>query len=149
MVTPLNFPPFHPTIEMWILYINRFQCVMDATNLSDIPPNRKKAYFLKIQKSSSLPGAKPNSTVHYAETYFEEEYFEEEAVNHLKTPQPIQRRSLPTDKRQFTPQLICLSYGGNHLRTTCHFRNAVCLKCQRKVTWLESVKHQETQTCQE
>ncbi|KAG8139180.1 hypothetical protein E2320_001944 [Naja naja] len=86
-----------------------------------------------IQKSNSLPRMKPSSTVHYEDTYFEDDYFEEEeAVNHLKTPQSMQRRSLPADKIQLTPQLICLSCGGNHLRATCHFRNSVCLKCQKK-----------------
>ncbi|KAG8136008.1 hypothetical protein E2320_008983 [Naja naja] len=46
MTALLNFPPFQLTTETWASYINRFKCVMDAANLSDIPPNRKKAYFL-------------------------------------------------------------------------------------------------------
>ncbi|KAG8138908.1 hypothetical protein E2320_001689 [Naja naja] len=37
-----NFLPFWPTTETWTSYINRFECVMDAANLSDIPSNRKK-----------------------------------------------------------------------------------------------------------
>ncbi|KAG8136110.1 hypothetical protein E2320_009098 [Naja naja] len=87
----------------------------------------------KIQKASSLPGGKPSSAVHYEDTYFEEEDLkEEEEINCVRTPQPTQRRSLPTDRRQLTPQLICLSYGENHLRATCCFRNTVCLKCQKK-----------------
>ncbi|KAG8139302.1 hypothetical protein E2320_002061 [Naja naja] len=48
MMALLNFPPFSPTTEMWTSYINRFECVMDAANLLDIPPNRKKAYFLSF-----------------------------------------------------------------------------------------------------
>ncbi|KAG8128757.1 hypothetical protein E2320_015558 [Naja naja] len=195
---------------MWTSYINRFECVMDAVNLSDIPSNRKKAYFLSfcgatifntaaalvapqmvkavtwedlqevlgnhyapkpsrivcrhafrrrsqaegksigvrdlwlqrrllakadldlkqaieeaqaaelsnvsaaaIQKASSLPWGKPSSAVHYEDTFFKDEDFEvEEEINHLRAPQPTQRRSLPIDRRQPTQQLICLSCGG-------------------------------------
>ncbi|KAG8134605.1 hypothetical protein E2320_007705 [Naja naja] len=48
MIAPPNFPPFRPSAETWTSYINRFECVMDAANLSDIPSNRKKAYFLSF-----------------------------------------------------------------------------------------------------
>ncbi|KAG8130988.1 hypothetical protein E2320_017572 [Naja naja] len=48
MTAPPNFPPFRPSAETWTSYINRFECVMDAANLSDIPSNRKKAYFLSF-----------------------------------------------------------------------------------------------------
>ncbi|KAG8139044.1 hypothetical protein E2320_001818 [Naja naja] len=48
MTAPPTFPPFWLTTEMWTSYINRFKCIMDAANLSDIPPNRKKAYFLSF-----------------------------------------------------------------------------------------------------
>ncbi|KAG8139606.1 hypothetical protein E2320_002369 [Naja naja] len=48
MTAPPNFPPFRPSAETWTSYINRFKCVMDAANLSDIPSNRKKAYFLSF-----------------------------------------------------------------------------------------------------
>ncbi|KAG8138991.1 hypothetical protein E2320_001764, partial [Naja naja] len=195
MAAPPNFPPFHPTTKMWTSYINRFKCVMDAANLSDIPPNRKKAYFLSFCEATVFAMAtallsatlqcrfrdhlddmlldqlvcgvrddclqKPTSTysrqlrkhkklncqpylqqrskkqaafpVHYEDTYFKVEYFkEEETGNCLKALQLMQRQSLPTDKRQLTPQLICVSCGGNHQRATCRFRNAVCLKCQKK-----------------
>ncbi|KAG8123569.1 hypothetical protein E2320_018876 [Naja naja] len=77
-----------------------------------------------IQRANSLPGNKPSAAVHYEDASCEDEYFEEEEeVNHLRAPQPFQQRRLPTE------QLICLSCGENHLRTTCCFRNAVCLKC--------------------
>ncbi|KAG8137385.1 hypothetical protein E2320_004637 [Naja naja] len=48
MMAPLNFPPFRLTTKTWTSYINRCECVMDAANLSDIPSNRKKAYFLSF-----------------------------------------------------------------------------------------------------
>ncbi|KAG8134210.1 hypothetical protein E2320_007337 [Naja naja] len=48
MTAPPNFPPFRLTTETWTSYINRFECVMDTANLSDIPSNRKKAYFLSF-----------------------------------------------------------------------------------------------------
>ncbi|KAG8132808.1 hypothetical protein E2320_010627 [Naja naja] len=84
-----------------------------------------------IQKANNLPGSKPSTVVNYEDEFFEEE----EEVNRLRTPQPFQKRRLPTQ------QLICLSCGGNHLRTTCRFRNAVCHNCQRKVIWQESANH--------
>ncbi|KAG8132458.1 hypothetical protein E2320_010311 [Naja naja] len=254
MSAPPNFPPFRPLAETWTSYINRFKCVMDAANLSDIPSNRKKAYFLSfcgatvfdtatamlapqtvkavsweelqevlgnhyapkpsriarrhafcqrtqaenesvseyvaalrsaalhcgfrdqlddmlldqlvcgvrdlrlqrrllakadltlkqgieeaqaaelssvsaaaIQKANNLPGSKPSTAVNYEDAAYEDEYLEEEEeVNRLRTPRPFQKRRPPIQ------QLICLSCGGNHLRTTCRFRNAVCLNCQRK-----------------
>ncbi|KAG8139305.1 hypothetical protein E2320_002064 [Naja naja] len=83
-----------------------------------------------IQKANNLPGSKPSTAVNYEDAAYEDEFFEEEEeVNRLRTPQPFQKRRLPTQ------QLICLSCGENHLRTTCRFRNAVCLNCQRKVIW--------------
>ncbi|KAG8127961.1 hypothetical protein E2320_014830 [Naja naja] len=48
MTAPPNFLPFRPTTETWTSYINRFECIMDATNLLGISPNRKKAYFLSF-----------------------------------------------------------------------------------------------------
>ncbi|KAG8147419.1 hypothetical protein E2320_022974, partial [Naja naja] len=72
-----------------------------------------------IQKANNLPGSKPSTAVNYEDAAYEDEFFEEEEeVNRLRTPQPFQKRRLPTQ------QLICLSCGGNHLRTTCRFRNA-------------------------
>ncbi|KAG8142913.1 hypothetical protein E2320_006105 [Naja naja] len=71
-----------------------------------------------IQKANNLPGSKPSTAVNYEDAAYEDEFFEEEEeVNHLRTPQPFQKRKLPTQ------QLICLSCGGNHLRTTykAHF----------------------------
>ncbi|KAG8139193.1 hypothetical protein E2320_001964 [Naja naja] len=128
MTAPPNFPPFRPSAETWTSYINRFECIMDAANLSDIPSNRKKAYFLTaIQKAINLPGSKPSTAIHYEDAAYEDEYLEEEEeVNRLRTPRPFQKKRPPLQ------QMICLSCGGNHLRTTCRFRNAVCLNCQRK-----------------
>ncbi|KAG8140765.1 hypothetical protein E2320_003418 [Naja naja] len=40
------------TTETWTSYINRFKCIMDAANLSDYPPNRKKAYFLSFCRAT-------------------------------------------------------------------------------------------------
>ncbi|KAG8133547.1 hypothetical protein E2320_011312 [Naja naja] len=72
-----------------------------------------------IQKANSLPGSKPSTAVNYEDAAYEDEYFEEEEeVNRLRAPQPSQKRRLPSQ------QLICLSCGGNHLTTTCRFRNA-------------------------
>ncbi|KAG8139073.1 hypothetical protein E2320_001854 [Naja naja] len=48
MSAPPNFLPFRPSAETWTSYINRFECIMDTANLSDIPSNRKKAYFLSF-----------------------------------------------------------------------------------------------------
>ncbi|KAG8139199.1 hypothetical protein E2320_001980 [Naja naja] len=53
-----------------------------------------------IQKANSLPGGKPSSAVHYKDTLFEDEDFEgEEGINRLRTPQPMQKKSLPIDRR--------------------------------------------------
>uniref|UniRef100_A0A2D4HQ32 Retrotransposon gag domain-containing protein n=1 Tax=Micrurus lemniscatus lemniscatus TaxID=129467 RepID=A0A2D4HQ32_MICLE len=48
MTTPPNFPLFRLATKKWTSYINRFECILDATNLDDIPANRKKAYFLSF-----------------------------------------------------------------------------------------------------
>uniref|UniRef100_A0A2D4I9Z4 Retrotransposon gag domain-containing protein n=1 Tax=Micrurus lemniscatus lemniscatus TaxID=129467 RepID=A0A2D4I9Z4_MICLE len=48
MTTPPNFPLFQPATKKWMAYLNRFECVLDAANLDDIPSNRKKAYFLSF-----------------------------------------------------------------------------------------------------
>ncbi|KAG8137810.1 hypothetical protein E2320_003760 [Naja naja] len=48
MSAPPTFPPFHPATETWNSYINWFECVMDAADLTEIPANRKKAYFLSF-----------------------------------------------------------------------------------------------------
>ncbi|KAG8147957.1 hypothetical protein E2320_000163 [Naja naja] len=39
---------FHPTSETWESYINRFDCFLDAADLSEIPSQRRKAYFLSF-----------------------------------------------------------------------------------------------------
>ncbi|KAG8132764.1 hypothetical protein E2320_010586 [Naja naja] len=52
-----------------------------------------------------------------------DDYLEEE--EEVNRPEPLK-------KRPPLQQMICLSCGGNHLRTTCRFRAVVCLNCQRK-----------------
>ncbi|KAG8134612.1 hypothetical protein E2320_007712, partial [Naja naja] len=80
-----------------------------------------------IQKAINLLGSKPSTAINYEDAAYEDEYLEEEEeVNRLRTPRPFQKKRPPLQ------QMICLSCGGNHLRTTCRFRNTVCLNCQMK-----------------
>ncbi|KAG8126719.1 hypothetical protein E2320_021776 [Naja naja] len=48
MTSNPTLPPFRPTTETWESYINRFDCFLDAINLTDISDHRKKSYFLSF-----------------------------------------------------------------------------------------------------
>ncbi|KAG8147255.1 hypothetical protein E2320_022363 [Naja naja] len=73
-----------------------------------------------IQKAINLPGSKPSTAINYEDAAYEDEYLEEEEeVNRLRTPRPFQKKRPPLQ------QMICLSCGGNHLRTTCRFRSSL------------------------
>ncbi|KAG8140267.1 hypothetical protein E2320_002962 [Naja naja] len=78
------------------------------------------------------PVIQNSSAVHYDEASVEEGSDKTSDVNRLRQPKTIQRgnRFVPNQPPQSQP--ICLRCGGNHLRASCKFRNAICLKCQRK-----------------
>ncbi|KAG8125600.1 hypothetical protein E2320_020870, partial [Naja naja] len=262
MSSPPAFPCFHPTMETWYSYINRFECFLDAADLADISNYRKKSYFLsfcgaavfdtdtallapqsvkeafwealqeilnnhyapkpskiarqlafrqwaqaegetismymaalrtaalqcgfkelddmlldqlvygvrdlrlqrrllakgdltlklaieeaqatemsnlsaaEIQGMTSSPATKPNDTVYFEEITPDENLDYGEDVNCLTNRQQLQQQgswNSVNKPQQYPPaQVICLSCGGNHLRPTCRFRNAISLNCQRK-----------------
>ncbi|KAG8140063.1 hypothetical protein E2320_002783 [Naja naja] len=70
--------------------------------------------------------------VHYDEAFPEESSDEAGDVNHLRQPKASQRKNWSTTNQPQRSHPICLSCGGNHLRASCKFRNAICLKCQKK-----------------
>ncbi|KAG8138966.1 hypothetical protein E2320_001745 [Naja naja] len=86
----------------------------------------------EIQGSSSYPSGRTNTAIHYEEAVNAEFYNEEEEINHLKGLQLAPRRNNIADKRFSSPQIVCLSNGGNYARATCCFRNIIFLKCQKK-----------------
>ncbi|KAG8139206.1 hypothetical protein E2320_001973, partial [Naja naja] len=214
MSSILSFPCFHPSSETWDSYIIRFDCFLDAADLSEISNHRKKAYFLsfcgamvfdtatallvpqtvkavswedlqellsnhyspkpsriakrhafrrrvqaegetistykaalqkaalhskmsilsaaEIQGSNSNAGTKPSAPGHYEDIFPDEISETGEDVNCLRGQPPPQKKNWIPDNKPMQPQTTCMSCGGNHLRSTCQFRNVVCLKCQRK-----------------
>ncbi|XP_058044030.1 uncharacterized protein K02A2.6-like [Ahaetulla prasina] len=44
----LTFSPFEPANEVWEAYLERFECFLQANNLSDISSARKRGYFLSF-----------------------------------------------------------------------------------------------------
>ncbi|KAG8139224.1 hypothetical protein E2320_001997 [Naja naja] len=88
--------------------------------------------MLSVAEIQGNPVSHSSSAVHYDEAFPEESSDEADDVNCLRQPKATQRKNWSATNQPPWSQPICLSYGGNHRRASYKFRNAICLKCQKK-----------------
>lgn len=96
---------------------------LDEAQLSKLS-NRSTA---EIQRSQTLTTASQATAVHNEEVARDDTMDDEDEVSCL-TSSPKKRW---TPEKRF-PRAPCIGCGGNHSRSTCRFKTAICRRCRKR-----------------